>query len=69
VPYQWILRQPLLERPGRSVWRYVPIWKFEDMVRGRHVFFSRLRYLVDEEIDIYEGALANLNFENLEANR
>jgi hypothetical protein len=43
-------------------------WKLEDIVLGGHLFFTRLRHIVDSELDPYEGSLSPLNYENPEVN-
>jgi hypothetical protein len=68
MPYERSIRQRPLENPGRSIWRYLPFWKFEDMVTGRRLFFNRLRHIITREIDPFEGALAQINFEEPDVN-
>jgi hypothetical protein len=68
VPSTWLFWQRPLDRVGRSIWRYLPWWKFEDLITNHHLFFTRLRYIVDQEIDVFEGGLANINFERPEVN-
>jgi hypothetical protein len=66
--YEQLFWQRPLDRLGRSVWRYMPYWKFDDLVTRRSLFFTRLRYIVDQEIDIFEGALGQANFERPQVN-
>jgi hypothetical protein len=68
LPYGRSIRQRPLEREGRSIWRYISLRKLEDMVSGRHLFFTRLRHIVDREIDVFEGALADVNLEEPNVN-
>jgi hypothetical protein len=42
------------------------MWKFEDLVRGCHLFFTQLRHIVDSELDPYEGSLSPVNYEEPE---
>jgi hypothetical protein len=61
--------RPIRHRPlediglGRSVWRYMALWNFEDLVRSQCLFFARLRHIIDGEIDPFEGSLADVNYE------
>ena len=45
------------------MWRYVEFRKFEDMIRRKCLFFTRLRHIVDREIAPFEGAFSQANFE------
>jgi hypothetical protein len=68
LPFERSIRQPPIDQPGRSIWRYMNLWKFEDVVRHRRLFFARLRDLVDSEVDENEGALAKVNFDAPQVN-
>jgi hypothetical protein len=46
----------------------MPLWKFDDLVTNRRLFFTRLRHIVDAEIDVFEGGLARVNFEQPQVN-
>lgn len=62
MPYDRSIRQRPLEREGKSVWRYMKLWKFEDLVQRQCLFFTRLRHIVDRELDPFEGTLADVNY-------
>ena len=70
MPYCLPIRHQPLERfnVGRSVWCYVEFWKFEDMIQRKCLFFTRLRHIVDREIDPFEGAFSQANFEEPDRN-
>jgi len=70
MPYCQSIRHQPLERfnLSRSVWRYVEFRKFEDMIRRKCLFFTRLRHIVDREIAPFEGAFSQANFEEPDRN-
>src|SRR5437588_5096241 len=67
MPYERTIRQRPLQNPGRSVWRYMPTERFEDMVTREKLFFTRLRHMMDV-VDPLEGQLADINFKSPEVN-